>query len=312
MAFPTTAGVPYYQLGAGIRTDFGMILPVGTRAIYVRSTGVQSGDTQAIAERLLPTLAAALSECRSGQNDTVFILPGHSESVTTGDLANLVAGTKIIGLGQGGNKPVFRWGATTSQWAIAVADVLFQNLRLRLEGAVVVKAIAVTAADVTFDSCEFETASGASNYAALGIELGTGADRCTISNCRFRGKTATAVTQVISTAGTAQTGFRILDTDIVAPGHATTGLISIGNAATEMLFANLRLYNTVAASTCTINLADFASDGLLVNIDSGTKNDGTVTAQGIIFGTSTVVMTSRCFCVDQVKKNSTLSPAAGT
>lgn len=296
-----------------VRTPYGIIAPPGVNVFYVRSTGVANTDPPEIARRLDATLAAAMLKCRSGAGDIIVCLPGHSESVSTATaMANLVAGTRIIGIGNGGNKPVFRWTATSSQWAVSVADVVFSNLRLRLEGAVVVKGIIVTAADVVFDSCEMESASGASNYAAIGLEFSTGAARGKVMNCRVRGVTATGASNFIKIAGTAQDGIQILDTDIVAPGHATTGLIQVANAATGLLFRDLTLYNTVASSTCTVCLDDFASDGFFVRVHSMCKNNGTATAQGITFGSSTLVGTSQCFEVDEVKKNSILSPAVGT
>lgn len=166
--------LPAYGIQSGLQTPFGIVLPPAQQVLYVRSTGPQSGDSPDLVARLLPTLAQALAYCRAGLGDTVVCLPGHSESVTDATmLTNLVAGTKVIGLGRGGNMPVFRWTATGSQWAVAVADVVFANLRLRLEGANgVVKAIAVTAADVQFVGCDFEVSSGAANLATIALEIG--------------------------------------------------------------------------------------------------------------------------------------------
>lgn len=309
----TFPALPYDAVGAGLRTVVATLLPPGGRVTYVRSTGVQTGDGQEIAQRLFLTLDAALQECRSGLGDVIICLPGHTESVTGATfLANLVAGTRIIGFGNGSARPTFRWTATTSQMAVSVADVVFQGLKFRMEGAVVVKAFAVTGADVVFDGCEFETASGASNYAAIGIEFGTGAARATIQNCKFRGITATGASNIVKITGTAQDGITIRNTTMIAPGHTTTGLIQVNNAATNLLFSNLVLYNTVASSTTCICLDDFASDGFFVDIDMMDKNDGTATAQGITFGSSTLVGCSRCYEVDEKKKNSILSPAVGT
>jgi hypothetical protein len=311
MAFlPTYDSLPQVANVGGIRTSYGTLLPPGANVYYLRSTGATNLDPPEIADRLNTTLAAALLKCRANAGDVIYVLPGHSESVTT--TPTFVAGVRIMGIGHGGNKPVFRWTATSSQWAINVADVVIQNLRLRMEGAVVVKAIAITGSDVVIDNCECESASGTSNYAAIGIEIGTGAARCQLSNLRVRGVTATAASNFIKITGTAQNGIRITGCDIIAPGHATTGLIEVNNACTDLLIADCRLYNTVASSTCTICLDDFASDGFIVGVDSMCKNNGTATAQGITFGSSTLIAASRTYEVDEVKKNSILSPGVGT
>lgn len=296
---------------SGIRTKYGALLPPGARCVFLRSTGVQNNDPPEIVDAgMCTTLAQALLQCRAGFGDTIYALPGHSENVTT--TPTFVAGVRIIGAGHGTNRPVFRWTATTSQWAISVADVIISGIKMRWEGAVVVKALSVTGSYFFLEGCEIETASGASNYAALGLSFGTGADWATVANCRFRGNTATAVTSMIETTGTAQKGLRIMNTHMVGPGHTTHGLISIGNPATEMFFENLRLYNTTASSTTTIELTAAASDGLFVGIDSADKNNGTATAQGITFGAGSLVECSRTAEVNEPAKNSIASPAAGT
>lgn len=310
---PVMAGLPSTPIGAGVMTDYGIVIPPGSRVTYVRSTGVQSGDSDAIASRIFLTLAAGLAECRSGMNDYVFLLPGHSESVTTGGMSGLVAGTRIVGIGTGGNRPVFRWTATTSQWAIAVADVTITNLRLRTEGAVVVKAIAVTAADVTFDGCEVENSSGASNYATICIEFGAGSARGSVLNCRFRGLAAGTPANVVKLAGTLSDGIQIRNSSFICPGHATTGQIQISVASTNIQMSDLVMYNTLAASQFCITFDAVAADAFLTNIHMAVLNSGgTASAQGISFGGTSVVRCSQTYCVDEVSKNSILAPAAGT
>jgi hypothetical protein len=43
-----------------------------------------------------------------------------------------------------------------------------------------------------------------------------------------------------------------------------------------------------------------------------TLNDGTVTAQGAIFGAGALIRSFQCFSCDEPKKSGTLTPAAGT
>lgn len=311
MAFnPLFPQAPFYGGGAA-RLNFGTFLPPGARVVYLRSTGASITDPPEIKQtNILQTLAQALLQCRANAGDVIYALPGHSENVTT--TPTWVAGVKLIGVGQGSNTPTFRWTATTSQWAINVADVAIVGCRLRLEGAVVVKAILVTGSGFVLDNCDIETASGTSNYCALGIELSTGSARWTISNCRFRGVLATATTTIINIAGTLTDGGRFLDSDMVCPAHTTNGLITIGNASTGLLFANLRLYNTVAASTCTISNGAFASDGFFVNIQSADNNNGTAASQGIILGATSTIKCSLCLETNEAGKNAIISPAATT
>ena len=310
---PIFPGLPAVNAGAGISTDYGTLIPPGSRVTYVRSTGFQSGDPEALNGRIFLTLAAGLAECRAGMNDYVFLLPGHTESVTTGGLSALVAGTRIIGIGNGSNRPVFRWTVAGGQWAVAAADVTFSNLRLRTEGAVVVKAIAVTAADVVFDSCEVENSSGASNYATICIEFGAGSARGMVSNTRFRGLAAGTPANVVKLAGTLMDGVQIRSCSFICPGHATTGQIQISVAATNFVIADCVMYNTLAASQFCICIDALASDGIISNVHMAVLNSaGTASAQGIFFGATSVVRCIQTFCVDEASKNGILAPAAGT
>jgi hypothetical protein len=307
--FPSLPGI---NIGAGVATDYGTLIPPGSRATYVRSTGFQSGDPEALNGRIFLTLAAGLAECRSGLNDFVFVLPGHSESVTTGGMSALVAGTHIIGLGNGGNRPVFRWTATTSQWAIAVADVTFSNLRLRTEGAVVVKAIAVTAADVVFDSCEIENSSGASNYATICVEFGVGSSRGMVSNTRFRGLAAGTPANAIKIDATTADGHQVRSCTFICPGHATTGQIQVSSAVTNFLIADCVMYNTLASSQFCITIDAVAANGIISNVHMAVLNAGIASAQGISFGATSVVRCIQTFCTDEASKNAILAPAAAT
>lgn len=282
-----------------MKTPFGItLLPPGSRvAAYVRSTGAQSGDDPFTQANLVPTLAAGLARARSGLGDTVVVLPGHSESVTDATmLTGLVAGTRIMGFGRGSNMPVFRWTATAAQWAIAVADVTIQGLRLRLEGANgVVKAINVTAADVGIYGCDIEASSGASNKATIGIEIGTGADRAELIGNIFRGVAAGVVTDVVKVAGTADQ-VRIADNELAAAGTSATGLIHVTAVATNIKILRNIVSNLTAASVAGIGIDNVGVTGVIASnflncLSTGAMVSGTA---GIAFPTGSAQLV-RCF-----------------
>lgn len=312
--------VPFVGVGgAGLKTPFGLWLPPVTRiAAYVRSTGPDlNADPPEIQARLFTTLAAALKQCRSGKGDTIIVLPGHSESVSTATMmANLVAGTRIIGLGspRQDDAPTFRWTATTSQWAIAVKNVVIAGLRLRLEGANgVVKAINITAAGCTLIGNYIQLASGASNKATIGIEVGSAATDCQILDNFVVGTATHNVTDGILAAGaTVPSGLTICRNRMIASATAANGLVRISVAALNLLIEDNAIYNTHTASTSCITVGNVAADGVIRNNHLATINDGTVTAQGLVLGAAALV---RCFnnqSCDEPIKSGVLTPAAAT
>jgi hypothetical protein len=305
--------IPLMGAGYGIRTQFGIMLPPGGKvAAYVRSTGLQDGDDAAIVDKLVLTLAAGLARCRSGLGDTVVVLPGHSESVTDATMLNsMVAGTRVIGVGNGSAKPTFRWTATASQWAIAVADVLFCGLKLRLEGANgVVKAIVTTAANTTFFDNEIQVASGAALKATIALELGTGADGAFIASNWIYGTATHNVTDGIKVVGTAIDRVRIVGNIMDFSATAGNGNVHVTAAATKLVIGANVMQNDHTASTACVAVDNVAATGMIYDNYFSTVNDGVAAAQGVVFAGTATIRTFQNFSSDEPRKSGTLAPTA--
>ncbi len=314
MAFDGKFGpdLPLAQAGFGYRTPFGVQLPPGSRvAAFVRSTGIQNLDDDSIRNNLVTTLSDALKRCRSGLGDTVFLLPGHSESVADAlMLTNMVAGTKIIGVGRGSNMPTFRWTATGAQWPIAVADVTIAGLRLRLEGANgVVKGILVTGADCSMFGNDFEVASGATAKATIALEVGAGAARFELSNNRLRGTATHNVTDGVKVVS-AVANVVISNNYMVFSATAGNGNVHVTAAATEMVVTKNLFFNTHTASTACFAVDAVAATGILSDNRYATINDGVATAQGATFGAGALFRCFENYSCDEPVKSGVLTPGA--
>lgn len=293
--------LPYADLGAGLRTPFGTIIPPGGNVIYLRSTGPQDFDPPEIAARCNLTLESALAQCRAGRHDRIVALKGHSQNVTDATMMNaLVNGTTLIGDGnpEDDDAPTFRWTNTAGQWVLDNKNVTLANLKLRLEGANgVTKALAVTGAQVRIVGCDIEIASGAANKAAIGIELAVGADRFAFQGNIVRG-TTDIVTNFLLVSGIVDQ-FKATDNEMIAACTAANGLINITAAATNIKLLRNTIFNTAAASTCCVNLANVVISGVIGDLDSATQNNGVATAQGLILGAAATVRLFRTFTCDQ-------------
>lgn len=303
-------GVPMFDYGA-IRTQYALMLPPGGKvAAYVHSGGYAAVNDAGFTSNVVETLAAGLAKCRANKGDIVYVLPGHTEDVTDATmLDNLVAGTKILGMGHGALKPAFTWTATGSQWTVDQADVVISGLQLNVDGANgVTNAIDVTAADCFFHGNLVRLGRTAALHAAIGMSLS--AARAVVEGCKFYGLVAGAVTDGIL-IDTAVDGIEIRNTTMIAGSDTANGLIRVTAAATTLLFENLKLYNLTAASTATLALGDVACDGLAVRVHSGTKsNAGAKTSQGITWGTAALVQAHECYTSDVRADSAVLSPAA--
>lgn len=306
--------MPRIVAGYGISTPFGYMMPPGGRvAAYVCNGTILDGADKYVQDNLVTTLAAGLARCRAGYGDTVYVMPGHSESgVGTTMLSNLVSGTRIIGVGKGALMPTFRWTATTDNWALAANNVLISGLRLRMEGTNgVVQGITWTGADCTLTGCDIEAASGASNVATALINLSNAtAARAEISDNVIRGVTGSSTDGIIISAACDAT--RIIGNEMVfgVAVSTTHGLLTLSGAATNMRVIGNYLVNNVA-STCAIAVADVASTGIIADNYMGVLTNGTASAIGIIFtgGTNSLLMCFQNFCCDEKQKSGALSPA---
>lgn len=306
---------PNVSTGVGFRTKFGpIVLEPGARvAAYVRSTGAVSDDDSMISSNLVSTLAAGLARCRSGKNDVVFVLPGHTENVADATmLTNLVPGTRIIGCGRGSNRPNFRWTATTSQWILNDADVLFTNLILRLEGAVVVKAIVCTAADNAILGCDINVGStAATNLSTLGIELGAGADRFELCGNVIKGIAGATPTKVVSIVGVSD-GVRIMDNTITAATSAASmGVIDISAAATGLEIGRNILQNRLATSETCISAGAVACTGNVYDNYCATEA-GTPVSDTIELNAASLLRCFQNFGTDTKNTSGLLTPAVVT
>lgn len=241
-------------LGYGsVRTPFGILSPpVGVVVAYVGTE--YDNMPQDFREKLVSTLALAVARCASGRQNIIYVLPGHTESFAVADsLANLVAGTKIIGLGQGRDRPTFTWSAAGSTVLIDVANVAIENCILNLEpgtGTVsVAAAITVSAAGFRLANCFLRVSTDANNKCLIPITTTAAGDYMDILGCCFMGATAGECTTVLRLVGSDFS--RLIGNCIEAATTATAiGVVQfLTTASTSVYFADNVFRNNKASSS---------------------------------------------------------------
>jgi hypothetical protein len=306
--------LPNFTTGVGYNTKFGpVVMEPGSRvAAYVRSTGAVSDEDPIVATNLVTTLGAGLARCRSGKNDVVFVLPGHAENVTSATLANLVPGTRVIGCGRGSNRPNFRWTATTSQFVMNDADCVFMNMIFRCEGAVVVKAFAVTAADCAIIGCDIDVGStAATNLSTIGVSVEAGADRFLLANNYIHGVALATPTTVVAVSGVCD-GAAIVDNKLyAATSAAAIGVIHISAAATNLEISRNLCWNKLAASTACFSTTSAISTGV-VSDNYGRCETDTTQANVFLFTSGSLLSPFQNFATDKPILSGLLSPVVVT
>jgi hypothetical protein len=144
----------------------------------------------------LPTLIQAQSLAVADAGDTVFVAPGHAESIiAAAGMTFSKAGVTYQGLGQGEKRPKITFSTSTAaQMIVSGANITFRNFIFDLSGIdAIVAAISVTGADVAFENCDFVICNGTAGV-VLGILTAATAARFRIEKCRFVGPAASTGT----------------------------------------------------------------------------------------------------------------------
>jgi hypothetical protein len=73
--------------------------------------------------KFFATVDQAVGNCSATSNDTIFVLPGHTETVTATSIALDVAGVNVICLGHGSARPTFTYGAAAATITVSADNV---------------------------------------------------------------------------------------------------------------------------------------------------------------------------------------------
>ena len=140
--------------------------------------------------RFFSTIDAAVSACTANAGDIVYVAPGHTENIASAtSLALDVAGVRIIGLGQGEDRPTLTYITSTAATIdVTAANVSMENMIIDLTGDTtgVLIGIDVSAADFTFKNNRVILADS-SVIAVKGLFADTSSDGLVVTGNEFIG-----------------------------------------------------------------------------------------------------------------------------
>lgn len=123
---------------------------------YVHSgTGADAASPRG-KERNRPLATLAQAYTSASQGDTIVILSGHAETLTSAQTLGK-AGLTIIGEGSGSTRPRFTLGAAADLWSVTAAGVRISNIFFVESAFAATNArLYCQAANITIDNCYFE------------------------------------------------------------------------------------------------------------------------------------------------------------
>ena len=297
--------IPGINIFAGLPPDptkgIGQVFWVGNSTTPVPGgvTGVDAAGSAGDAKHPFATIDYAYSQCTASRNDVVYVLPGHSETYTTAaDLALDIAGVRIIGLGNGRNRPSIAVDATAATIAITAANVSMENFFIDQTGVdAQTQMFDVGAADFVLKDCEILMADSG-GQATECIVTDASSSRMKVINCTFRSTNAGA-NNAISIEGTPD-GIEVIGCHIYGDFADACIHNPTGNVATNLKIHDNYLQNDnngnhaielVSACTGEIRGNHLVTDaiatagdfGACVNADNWYSDDGATDAAAVPF-----------------------------
>jgi hypothetical protein len=200
----TSYGIPVLAAPATYPIPTGKVLWVCNTSGTNWKTGV---DTDPGGSREFPfaTLAYALTKCVAGDGDFIYVLPGHTESITAaGTITMDKALVTVIGLGRATERPAFTFTtATTATFLVTGSCCAVYNCYFDCTGVnALVKPFDIQAAGFRMQDCEVYFAK--TSYVALKVMSTistTAADRLTLINNYIHGDAVASTTEAIRLLG---------------------------------------------------------------------------------------------------------------
>ncbi len=209
-----------------------------------------------------PTLLSMLRDgvVDSGDRGTLIVVrKGHAETISVADYFTLLGARKrirIIGEGEGPERPTFTWSTATSSWLLDTDSVFLENLILKLEpttGTVTVAApITISAAGVGIRKCRINFGTDANNKVTIGITTTAAANDLQFKQNVARGAAAATCTTFLRLVG--GDSAQVWDNDIV--GGTTAAAVGVVQALTtpptNVDFQRNYFENNIAAGTAAV------------------------------------------------------------
>lgn len=221
--------------------------------------------------RFFATIDAAISACTANAGDVVYVMPGHTESVSgaTSIVAD-VAGVSVVGLGQGTDVPTITYTtATTASIPVSVNNVRFENFKFVANFADIVAAFTLTTAkNFTLRNCVFADSAADVNFLAI-VETNTtnnAADGLVIDGCSWITPDL-ATTSMVNVDGDLDS--MVIKNCYVNLGVNTSDLPALVEVATGKDITNVQILDNNV-----VRLND--ANPLLVTCDTTTANTGVI------------------------------------
>jgi hypothetical protein len=175
------------------------------KVFFVSSVSGGAGNAGTY-DRPLATLSGAIAKCRASKGDIIFLMPGHTETITSATTLLLdKAGIAIIGLGYGSLRPTFTFTtANTATIPVSAANIAITNCIFVGNFLSIASCFTVGAApEFTVDGCVFRDTSAVLGFLSIiTTTVSVNADGLTYTNNNRKSDATTSPGPDLVIAGT--------------------------------------------------------------------------------------------------------------
>lgn len=272
---------------------------------FVDSTHANASDSTGAGQNPdLPFATVLFAIAQSAAGDTIYLMPGHAETLEDDDeLILSKAGQNIIGLGVGSLRPTFTLGiATDASIVVTAPNCLIENIIIVSAFADVATGIdaSATADGLEVRNCELRD-GGAALELVIGITIAVACDRCYIHDNVFSTVLAGGCASAIKLIGES-VGTRI-ENNTIQGDYSVAGLDGATAAATQLIIKNNTIINADGAA------------GLAISLNASTTGVVSKNALAGDLANTTPLAAAGCYaienyCTDSKTESGLLSPTA--
>jgi len=236
----------------GIAQKVGKIVVVGSSSIahysdYRAMFTMSSADAQL---HFVETVDAAIDKCTANSGDTIFVLPGHSETITGTGITVDVAGLSIVGLGTGSLIPNIIHNHADAEVSISASNSTWENFRHTADVTAVKVGVEIedAASYVTVRGCKFDVNLTGTDEFLVSVRTNDASNFAIIEDNDFNMGLGGAVAAISFTKDTEGT---IVRGNTAIGDYSTANINGITTLSTNLLIENNLLVNGLTGAVGT-------------------------------------------------------------
>jgi len=148
--------------------------------------GGSNGNDGLTPETPFGTIDYAIGQCKAGRGDTIYVAPGHVETIASADAVDIdVDGVSIIGLGYGSDQARFDHTDATGRVSVNADNVLLENLNFHSNITLVANGLRVVNPSCVVRNCLFDVELEGTDEFNKCIDFKVGAHNGVVEDCVF-------------------------------------------------------------------------------------------------------------------------------